>query len=61
MPEFNRRYTYGIGRFSYIIQKLEDGSVRVMSIEGRNSVQTDEAVKYHLTKVATLPGFRYID
>lgn len=57
MPEFNKPYTYGTGRFTYEL-RFADGSLTVVNHQG-GSVTSEGALRYHL-QAAKLPDFRYI-
>jgi len=59
MPEFEKPYTYGIGRFSYVI-KLSGGDVSVHLLGTDSKLLSPEAIAYHLSEVKKLPGFRYL-
>lgn len=59
MPEFNKPYTYGIGRFTYEVE-FKDGAIRIVNHQG-GSVLTEHAVRFHLMVAKSEPTFRYID
>lgn len=60
MPEFNRPYTYGNGRFVYIIY-LNAGDVSVHEFNTGSKMLSAEAVRYHLQEVKQAHDFRYTD
>ncbi|UJH95896.1 hypothetical protein [Pantoea phage Nufs112] len=58
MPDFNKPYTYGTGRFTYELE-FKDGAIRIVNHQGC-SVLSETAVRYHLMVADTEPSFRYI-
>lgn len=57
MPEFNKPYTYGTGRFTYEL-RFADGQLTVVNHQG-GKVESVEAVRFHLAAMSQV-DFRYI-